>query len=176
MIDINADGLLDIYVCKGGWDNDPEMRINELFINKGDGKFEEKAAEFGLDDHGFSFQSAFFDMDNDGDLDMYLINHPNRSFLKIPDYLRGRKSNKRSQKDRLYRNNGDDTFSDVTEEAGMLGTYGYGLGVSVADLDNNGYLDIYVSNDYTEPDYFWLNNGDGTFTESVKERMRHISV
>jgi len=176
MVDINADGLLDIYVCRGGWIKDPEQRKNLLFINKGNLQFEEQAAQYGLADPGYSFQSAFFDYDNDGDLDLYLINHPGKSFLQIPDYLEGHKNGSKYEKDRLYRNNGDGTFTDVTTPAGIGGTYGFGLSVSVADLDNNGFLDVFVSNDYTEPDYLFLNNGDGTFTESVKERMRHISV
>lgn len=176
MVDINADGLLDIYVCRGGWVKDPKLRKNLLFINKGDQKFEEQAAQFGLADQGFSFQSAFFDFDNDGDLDVYLINHPEKSYLQIPGYLEGRKKGSKFEKDRLYENNGNNTFTDITEKAGMNGTFGFGLSVSTADLDNNGYLDIYVSNDYTEPDYLWMNNGDGTFDEEVKEKMRHISV
>ncbi len=176
MVDINYDGLLDIYVCRGGWHKDPALRTNLLFINKGDLKFEEEAAKYGLADPGYSFQSTFFDYDKDGDLDVYVINHPEKSNLGIAEYLEGHKNGPVHSKDRLYRNQGNNTFKDVTDEAGMGQTFGFGLGVSTADLDNNGYLDVYVTNDYIEADYMFLNNGDGTFTESVKDRMRHISV
>ena len=181
MVDINSDGLLDIYVCRGGWLKDPALRKNLLFINKGGEKFEEKAAQYGIADPGHSFQSAFFDFDNDGDLDLYLINHPeDGSVLLSQQYIKesieGRANGSRDFKDRLYRNEGNDKFTDVTESAGMNNTYGYGLGVSIADLDNNGFLDVYVGNDYNEPDYLFMNNGDGTFTESIKERTRHIAV
>jgi hypothetical protein len=176
MVDINNDGLLDIYVCRGGWIKDPNQRKNLLFINKGNLKFEEQAVRFGLADAGYSFQAAFFDYDNDGDLDAYVINHPDKSNLQIAEYIDGRANGSKFCKDRLYQNQGNNTFVDVTEQAGMGGTYGFGLGVAIADLDNNGFQDVYVSNDYTEPDYFFLNNGNGTLTESVKERMPHIPV
>lgn len=175
LVDINHDGFLDIYVCKGGWIKDSTQRRNLLYINKGDLTFTEEAKKYRLDDPGYSFQSAFFDADNDGDLDVYVINHPDKSNLTLEEYKEGKVSGSKYCKDRFYRNHGNGTFSDVTDKAGLHGDYGFGLSVSTADLDHNGYIDIYVSNDYQEPDYMYLNNGNGTFTESIKERTGHIS-
>ena len=176
IVDINCDGFLDIYVCRGGWIKDPSLRTNQLYINNGNLTFTEEASKYGLADNGYSFQSAFFDFDNDGDLDVYVINHPNKTNLTIEEYLEGRLHGSTEFKDHLYRNEGNSKFVDVTRQAGVWQTYGYGLSISTADLDNNGYLDIYVTNDYTEPDYMFMNNGDGTFTERIKEHTAHISL
>jgi len=175
LVDINHDGFLDIYVCKGGWIKDSTQRRNLLYINKGNLTFSEEAKKYGLDDAGYSFQSAFFDADNDGDLDVYVINHPDKSNLTLEEYKEGKAHGNVYCKDHFYRNHGNNTFSDVTGPTGLGNDYGFGLSISTADLDHNGYVDIYVSNDYQEPDYLYLNNGNGTFTESIKDRTGHIS-
>jgi len=175
LVDINHDGFLDIYVCKGGWIKDSTQRRNLLYINHGDLTFSEEAKKYGLDDAGYSFQSAFFDADNDGDLDVYVINHPDKSGLSLEEYEEGKAHGNVFCKDHFYRNHGNNTFSDVTGPAGLSDDYGFGLSVSTSDVDHNGFIDIYVSNDYQEPDYLFMNNGDGTFTESIKERTGHIS-
>ncbi len=173
--DVNGDGWLDIYVCKSG---DPQRghRYNELFINNGDLTFSEKAAEYGIADIGLSTHASFFDYDRDGDLDCYLLNNSFQSVTKydikpgqreIRDTLGGNK---------LYRNDGGH-FIDVSEEAGIYGSkIGFGLGVSVGDINRDGWLDIYVSNDFFERDYLYINNKDGTFTESLVDQLREISL
>lgn len=173
--DVNGDGLADIYVCNSG-DVKGDNKQNELFINQGDLTFKEQAAEYGLDDRGFSTHAAFFDYDHDGDLDMYLLNNSYRSIgsfnLKynerlIRDSLGG---------DKLYRNDGH-VFHDVSEEAGIYGSIiGFGLGVTVGDVDNDGWQDIYVSNDFFERDYLYLNQHNSTFKEVLTEQMPSISA
>jgi len=176
MSDINGDGLLDIYVCQVG-DYKGIKGKNRLYINQGGGKFEDKAEEYGLDFVGFSTQAAFFDYDRDGDLDMYLLNHGVKSpevFSKatnrtIPD----------AGGDKLFRNlasEGKVGFEDVTEESGIYSSIlGFGLGVGIEDLNNDGWLDIYVSNDFTENDYLYLNQQDGTFKESLENLISSTS-
>ena len=175
MIDINGDDYLDIYVCRGGWVSQADQRRNLLFINQGDLTFKESADSYGLGDRGYSFQSSFFDFDNDGDLDVYVINHPDQSNLDIQDYKKGHTQGIDFCKDHLYRNDGG-SFTDVTTSAGLGSTYGFGLSLMTADMDNNGYADIYVCNDYTEHDYLFMNNGDGTFTDRLFYSTQHISL
>jgi hypothetical protein len=177
MADVNGDGLLDIYVCQVGKYKSLSGR-NQLFINQGNLKFKEEAHEYGLDFQGFSTQAAFFDYDMDGDLDMYLLNHSvhtSRSYgssdLRFEhDSLAG---------DRLYKNdlvNGRRVFRDVSREAGIYSSQiGYGLGINVADINNDGYPDIYISNDFHENDYLYINNGNGTFTDRLQESAGHTS-
>jgi enediyne biosynthesis protein E4 len=177
MADVNGDGYLDIYVCQVGKYKGLEGR-NQLFINQGNLTFKEEAKEYGLDFQGFSTQAAFFDYDLDGDLDMYLLNHSvhtarsygNTNLRFDRDPLAG---------DRLYRNDeveGRRIFRDVTAEAGIYSSQiGYGLGVNVADISNDGYPDIYISNDFHENDYLYINNGNGTFTEQLTSSMGHTS-
>jgi hypothetical protein len=173
MADVNGDGWLDIYVCAVGNYKGLEG-ANELYINQKDGTFAEKAAEYGLDFTGFATQAAFFDYDLDGDLDCYLLNHAvhtSRSYDRVT--ARDFKNNEAG--DYLMRNDGQ-RFTDVSQQAGIYqAAMGYGLGVSVADLNNDGLPDIYVSNDFHEDDYYYLNNGNGTFTESVKQAFAHLS-
>ncbi|NRA50072.1 MAG: CRTAC1 family protein, partial [Phaeodactylibacter sp.] len=173
MVDVNGDGHLDIYLCRSG-NLKLANRMNLLFINKGDGTFKERAASFGLNDPGYSIQANFFDYDKDGDLDMYLANHGINFYGRDPQ---GQSSGERDQYsgDKLYRND-EGRFTNVTQEAGILErAYSYGLGVSIGDLNQDGWDDIYVSNDFFEPDYLYWNQGDGTFKEGVKDATRQIS-
>lgn len=177
MVDINSDGLLDIYVCQVG-DYKGVQGRNQLFINNGDLTFTESAAKYGLDFIGFSTQAVFFDYDNDGDLDMYLLNH---SVHTIHSYGSAKLRNEMDAKagDRLFKNiseTGEVKFVDVTQEAGIYSSHiGYGLGVSVSDVNMDGWLDIYIANDFHENDYLYINNGDGTFTESLERMIAHTS-
>jgi hypothetical protein len=173
MADVNGDGLLDIYVCAVGNYKGLEGS-NELYINNGNSTFSEKSAEYGLDFTGFSTQAAFFDFDKDGDLDMYLLNHAvhnSRSYDRVN--TRMLKDNEAG--DYLYRND-NGKFKDISKEAGIYqAAMGYGLGISVADVNNDGWLDIYVSNDFHEDDYYYINQKNGTFSEEVKQHFKHLS-
>ncbi len=175
MADVNGDGLLDIYVCNSG-DVKGDNKQNELFINNGDGTFTEAAAAWGVADRGYSTHAVFFDYDGDGDLDMYLLNN---SYQAIGSFnLRKNERPKRDSLggDKLMRNDGS-YFTDVSEEAGIYGSIiGFGLGVTVGDVNRDGWLDIYVSNDFFERDYLYLNNGDGTFREVLEAQIRSISA
>jgi len=177
MADVNGDSFLDIYVCQVGNYKGLQGR-NQLFINQGDLTFRDEARDYGLDFQGFSTQAAFFDYDIDGDLDMYLLNHSvhtSRSYggteLRFDQDIRAG--------DRLYRNDQTDTghvFTDVTHQAGIYSSQiGYGLGVNTCDINNDGYPDIYISNDFHEDDYLYINKGDGTFSERMKEMLAHTS-
>ncbi|MCX6302339.1 MAG: VCBS repeat-containing protein [Bacteroidia bacterium] len=173
--DVNGDGWLDIYVCKSGKPDTPH-RSNELFINNGDLTFSEKADEYGLGNSGLSNHASFFDYDRDGDLDCYLLNNSFQSVTdfdmkpyqrQIPDTLGGNK---------LYRND-NGHFVDITLEAGIYcSKIGFGLGVTVGDINRDGWPDIYVSNDFFERDYLYINNKNGTFTESLEDQIREISA
>lgn len=177
MVDINGNGLLDIYVLNSGIG--PEnTRRNELFINRGDLTFGEEAAAFNLDDPGHSVHASFFDFDGDGDLDLYLLNN---SFRGTADQVRALQQTSREQVgddggDKFFRNDGG-TFTDISEEAGIYRSdIGFGLGVSVGDLTGNHRPDIYVSNDFWERDYLYINRGDGTFSEELIDRTGIISL
>lgn len=172
MVDINNDGFLDIYVCRSGW-YEAEQRTNLLFINDRGQRFTEEAEKYGLADSGHSVQGAFFDYDNDGDLDMYLTNHPIHFKQKMSDMLKRRENPGDDIRDKFYRND-EGTFVEVAKEIGIY-NYGHGLGLSVADLDQDGFQDVYVSNDFQAPDFYYHNNGDGTFTESLDDAFRHVS-
>lgn len=178
MADVNGDGFLDIYVCAVS--NYKGLKgANELYINNGNKngsspQFTERAKEYGLDFSGFSTQAAFFDYDKDGDLDCYLLNHAvhtSRSYGKAD--TRGIKDNEAG--DYLYENVAG-KFKDVSTKAGIYqASMGYGLGISVADINNDGWEDIYVSNDFHEDDYYYVNQHNGTFKEEAKIRMGHQS-
>ena len=175
MVDINADGFLDIYVCNSG-DLGGENKQNELFINQQDGTFEEMAAEYNLDDKGFSTHASFFDYDKDGDLDVYILNN---SYKAIGGF--DLKLNQRNERDVLggdkLMENRDGKFVDVSEKAGIYGSViGFGLGVTIGDTNNDGWEDIYVSNDFFERDYLYINNQDGTFSEKLEEEIMATSV
>jgi hypothetical protein len=177
MADVNGDGLLDIYVCQVGNYKNFHGK-NQLFINQGNLTFKDEAHEYGLDFQGFSTQAAFFDYDGDGDLDMYLQNHSvhtsrsygNASLRFDHDSLSG---------GRLFRNDlvdGKHIFHDVTKEAGIYSSQiGYGLGVNICDINNDGWPDIYVSNDFHENDYLYINNKNGTFSEHLTDYIQHTS-
>lgn len=183
MADVNGDGWLDIYVCNSG-DVEGDGRQNELFISKGvaegDEKgipvYEEKAAEYGLADHGLSTHAAFFDYDKDGDLDMYLLNNSFRAIGSFDFEVNERLERDSVGGDKLFRNDGN-KFTDVSEAAGIYGSIvGFGLGVTIGDVDLDGWQDIYVSNDFFERDYLYINNHDGTFREELPQQMASISA
>ncbi|MEQ8553963.1 MAG: VCBS repeat-containing protein [Cyclobacteriaceae bacterium] len=173
MVDINGDNLLDIYVCYSG-KQEKDERANQLFINKGNLVFEEKASEYGLDDTSYSTQAAFFDYDKDGDLDLFLLTTNVRIITEF-EFSSARDEIDPNAGDKLFRNDGG-KFIEVTQEAGIkANSLGFGLGVAISDINKDGWLDIYVSNDYIEPDYLYINNGDGTFTDRLTEYLQHIS-
>jgi hypothetical protein len=175
MADVNGDGLLDIYVCNAGR-VEGDDRENELFINQGNLAFKEEAAGYGLADDGLTTHAAFFDFDLDGDLDCYVLNN---SYRSIGSFGYNRKlRNVRSARGghKLYRNDSG-KFIDISEKAGIYGSeIGFGLGVSVADLNGDKWPDIYVSNDFFEKDYLYINNRDGTYRENIENYTGHLSL
>lgn len=173
LADVNADGWLDIYVCFSG-KGSPDQRRNRLFINNGDLTFTDRAKDYGVDDPGYTTHASFFDYDRDGDLDLYVLNH-NVVVIREFEFAKAKDTRHPFAGDRLYRNDAG-RFTDVSAAAGIKGNpLGFGLGVSVADINQDGWPDIYVSNDYIEPDYVYINNRDGTFTDRLSEYMQHIS-
>ncbi len=179
MADVNGDGLLDIYVCYSGPGTDAE-RANELYINNGASNgvpvFTESAKAYGLDAPGtYTTTVSFFDMDNDGDLDMFMVNHA--AMFYNPFYNTDRLRAKRHPQfgNRLYRND-NGHFTDVSEQAHIYGSgLNFGLSVSIGDVNNDGWPDIYTTNDYDERDFLYLNNRDGTFREVLDKAAGHIS-
>ncbi|PZR39607.1 MAG: RNA-binding protein [Azospira oryzae] len=171
MVDINQDGWMDIYVCYAGPYADPEKRANELYINNGNGTFTNRATAYGLADTGHSVQAAFLDYDKDGDLDVYLLT--NITDRTGPNIIRHKRLNSEmANTDRLYRNNGNLTFTDVSKQSGITAE-GYGLGVSICDLNHDGWPDVYVTNDYLSNDLLYINNHDGTFTDHLADYFQH---
>ncbi|MCF0058128.1 VCBS repeat-containing protein [Dyadobacter sp. CY356] len=186
MADVNGDGLLDIYVCYSGTVS-PDKLKNQLFVNKGVNasgipQFEEKAEQYGLASTSTSTQAAFFDYDRDGDLDMFLLNH-NPQALPILDESSTAEILKKQNSSagaRLYRNNmkagNEPVFEDVTTKAGIQSSsLSYGLGIGISDVNKDGWLDMYISNDYSVPDFLYINNKNGTFTDVIESGIGHTS-
>ncbi|MFP4293521.1 MAG: VCBS repeat-containing protein, partial [Cyclobacteriaceae bacterium] len=175
MSDVNQDGFLDIYISRGGWQEGPEERANILYINNQDGTFSERAAEYGLDDTGYSVQATFFDADNDNDLDMYLINRP-PSFNLPLSVMEERAANPPDfSRDKLYINDGSNRFTELALERGIK-NFGYSLGVVAGDVNNDNLIDIFVSNDYSTPDHLYINQGNGYFIDELQNAMNHTSL
>ncbi len=177
MADVNKDGFLDIYICKVG--NYKGLKSNnELYINNGDNTFKEQAEQYGLNFSGFSTQASFFDYDNDGDMDMYLMNHSVHSPYSYGNSELRQKSDNLAG-DILYENvteNNQTKFIDVTKKAGIYNSaLGYGLAIATSDVNNDGWMDIYVGNDFHENDYLYINNGDKTFREASSDYFNHTS-
>ncbi len=180
MADINEDGFLDIYVCNSGPEHTDDKLANQLFINNGNLTFTEQAAKYGLDDKSHSSQAGFFDMDKDGDLDLFVMNHSLFKYAKTgkknwEDVLTEQSPEVYKKScSTLYRNEGNGKFKDISKEAGIFRP-GFGLGLSLTDLNNDGATDIYVANDYFVPDFYFVNQGNGTFVENVKTKASHTS-
>ncbi|RIA10749.1 VCBS repeat protein [Flavobacteriaceae bacterium MAR_2010_72] len=174
MVDINGDGFLDIYVCNSG-DVKGDNKQNEFFINNGDLTFTERAGELGLDDKGYSTHASFFDYDNDGDLDVYLLNNSYQAIGSFNLTKNERPIRDTLGGDKLFENR-EGTFIDVSEQAGIYGSIiGFGLGVTVGDFNNDNWQDIYVSNDFFERDYLYINQANGTFKEQLTKSINSIS-
>ncbi|UXP32680.1 VCBS repeat-containing protein [Reichenbachiella agarivorans] len=166
IVDINADGYMDLYYSVAGLGDD---RRNELYINNGDLTFTESAQAYGLADTGNSVQTSFFDYDHDGDLDVFVANYPITPFTTTNfSYYMWVNNPVMEKSDHFYRNDGNGHFTDVTEESGLL-SFGLSLSASIVDFNQDGWDDIYVSNDFSTPDYFYINNGDGTFRNELKK-------
>ena len=171
-VDINNDGWLDIYVCRSGTGN---FRNNLLYINQENGRFQEMAKAYGLNDNGYSVQSYFFDYDLDGDLDLYLVNHSMRFFAGQEALFKIKNQPGPDEADKLYQNNGDGTFQDVSKTAGIQ-HFAFGLSAAIADYNQDGYPDIYAASDFFEPDFLYINQGDGTFSNRLSEMIGHSSL
>jgi enediyne biosynthesis protein E4 len=184
MVDINTDGWLDIYVCNAGYDKWKKNEFNKLFINNKNGSFTEKAKEYGLDEKGYTTHAAFFDYDKDGDLDCYILNN---SFIPVNTLNYSNKRELRAADwpveefakgggDKLMRND-NGKFVDVSAAANIYGSLiGFGLGVTISDVNNDTYPDIYISNDFFERDYLYINQKNGTFKEDLTNQIGHTST
>lgn len=182
-VDINNDGWLDIYVCHAGNMTNKHLRKNKLYINNHDLTFTDKASDYGLDNDGYSTQASFFDYDLDGDLDCFLVNNSPipvntlnyENMRNIPDAQAPFAEFLKGGGDHLYRND-NGKFIEVSKEAGIYGSIiSFGLGVTVGDVNEDGYPDIYVSNDFFEKDYLYINQRNGTFKDEIEDRAQHIS-
>ncbi|AXT49871.1 RNA-binding protein [Aquimarina sp. BL5] len=183
--DVNNDGFLDIYISRGGWQDEDNKFANMLYINNGPSAgsgtltFTEKAEELGLADTNRTIQATFFDYDNDNDLDVYISNTPDvtdrAKIVNLEAIQKDPKTLALKGSDRLYNNDGTGHFTDVSEQSGLIFDIGFGLNPQVGDLTNDGFLDIYVCNDFNVPDLAYINNGDGTFTESRDTLLKHMS-
>ena len=175
VVDINHDGFLDIYVCKSGPPGG-ERRNNELFINNGDLTFTESSKAYGLDNEGLSTHAAFFDFDNDGDLDCYLLNNTIKSIGIGLDMVKDLRNIDSNQGNKLLRND-NGFFVDISKQAGIYTSdIGFGLGVTIGDINLDGWSDMFISNDFFEKDYLYINNQNGTFSESLEDYLNEISM
>lgn len=173
MADVNNDGWLDIYVCVSAKYPPAD---NLLFINNKDNTFTESAKSYGINDTSSSVQATFFDYNNDGLQDLFVANYPIVLVSMGADFYREKMNqNRYEESGHLYKNNGNGTFTDVTDEAGVR-NFGMSIGVVAMDFNNDGWKDLYISNDFNPPDYFYLNNGDGTFSERVKDATMQTSI
>jgi len=173
MIDINNDGWLDIYVCKSGSLDNHELRKNKLYINQKGTTFKESASDYGIDHFGFSTQAYFFDYDNDTDLDLYLVNH-RQDFQNNTSINPAVQQNKQAyNSDQLFRNE-NNKYTNVTDNAGITNK-AWGLSASIGDFNDDNLPDVYVANDFLEPDFLYVNQGDGTFKDEVLTIFNHIS-
>ncbi|MDZ7896503.1 MAG: VCBS repeat-containing protein, partial [Arcicella sp.] len=177
MVDINQDGWLDIYICRSA-DTRPEKRANLLYINNHNNTFTEKAKDYGLADEGYSTQASFFDYDKDGDLDMFLLNHSLNEYAGFSKILPDlKKQISPIYGNKLYQNDGNNHFLEVSQQAGIISNVlSFGLGVAISDVNNDGWLDIYVSNDFNEQDYLYINQKDGRFADEIASRIGHTSL
>ena len=175
MVDINSDGFMDIYVCRGGWQDTDEERTNLLFVNQGDLTFKKSSAEYGLDENGYSIHAVFFDMDNDSDLDAYVMNRPDSFNLGLTQMAERAYNSPSKNRDKLYINE-NGKFIEKGLQSGITENYGYGLSVVAADLNQDGYTDLFVSNDFAVKDYLYINQKDGTFKEQIEDATNHISL
>jgi hypothetical protein len=176
IVDINDDGLMDIYICKFGPTMDPEKRRNQLLVNRGNNRFRDEAKKYGLDDNGFTTQAAFFDVDKDGDKDLYVVNQPpDGKFLQYLNIAElSEEDRKKYYSDRLYIRNDEGKYEDKTVEYGIQ-NYAFGLNVLVNDVNDDGWLDLYVCNDYEKPDFLYINQGGKKFVNELESRTGHIS-
>ena len=180
MVDINNDGFLDIFICKSGY-KDPALRKKILYINNKNGSFTNKAAEYGLEESSFTLQAYFFDYDNDGDKDVYFVDHPTdfSKSMTIPATIVNGKmvyvedTATEFVSDRLFENRGG-KFIDVTKKAGLI-NHAFGLSASIADINGDGWPDIYTANDFNKPDFLYINNRNGTFTNKLSDYIKHVS-
>lgn len=177
-VDINQDGLMDLYITRGGFKSDSINNRNLLYVNQGNMKFKESAKEYGIDDPGYGLSATFFDFDNDNDLDLYLTNRPERWAINEDLILKEKQKQLQTidplVTDKLFRNDGS-SFTDISKEAGIFPNYGYGLAAVAGDINKDGTQDVYVANDFIENDYFYINMGNGQMRESVKDVCSHIS-
>jgi enediyne biosynthesis protein E4 len=180
MVDINNDGYLDIFICKSGY-KDPNLRKKILYINNKNNSFTNRAAEYGLEESSYTMQAYFFDYDRDGDKDVYFVDHPidfSKSMTIPATIVNGKTvyaadTNTMYVSDRLLENK-NGKFIDVTKKAGLI-NHAFGLSASVADINNDGWPDIYVANDFNKPDFLYINNGNGTFTDKLSTHVGHVS-
>ena len=175
MADVNTDGWMDIYVCKGGFRDSDSERTNLLYINQHDGTFKEEAKAFGINDEGYTEHAVFFDMDNDNDLDLYLTARPDSFYLGLSKMVSGKRNPPEKCRNKLYRND-NGHFTEIGKQAGIGKTFGYALSIVNADLNKDGYEDIFVANDYADNDYMFINQKNGTFKDEVKSTTNHVSL
>ena len=187
LADVNADGYLDIYITRGGWIDADNAFANMLYINNGKAgtkngipTFTESATKYGIADDNRAIASTFFDYDRDGDLDLYISNSPDfdnpaAEVVDLRNVPKDPKTKALKGSDKLYQNNGNNSFTDVSMDAGILPEIGFGLNPQVGDLNNDGWLDIYVCNDFRIPDFAYINNQDGTFTDRRAQLLKHMS-
>jgi hypothetical protein len=173
MGDINNDGFMDIYLCRSGVWSDSKTN-NLLFINNQNGTFSEKAAEYGVDDANLSNASSLFDMDNDGDLDLYVLNFPNRFDLYLDNQMIDNTRAEESSTHRMYENLGNGKFKEITKPSGMF-SFGFGLSATPGDFNRDGLMDLYVCNDFMTPDFLYINNGDNTFSNKHQQYFKHTT-